>query len=248
MDYCSMVLCHDPGKRVMLAVSDTGHGMSAETQSHLFEPFFTTKTQGKGTGLGLAMVYGAVKQNGGIMNVHSELGKGTVFKIYFPPSGGPRASDTELTGEGGALTGKNETVLLAEDNAMVLQFILDVLRSLGYHVIAASSGEEALAKAHAHEGAIDLLMTDIVMPRMNGTALAEALREKRPRIKVLFCSGYAENLPSLRESIKMGDGFIGKPFSAVALSRKLREMLALISTEERSPNADVANVVKKRRE
>jgi two-component system, cell cycle sensor histidine kinase and response regulator CckA len=224
-DYCSRHPGVEPGPRVMLSVSDTGQGMSEETMSHLFEPFFTTKAPGKGTGLGLATVYGAVKQNGGVIDVSSALGKGTVFKVYFPYAGGQRAAAAEpRTAEGGA-DGGTETILLAEDNGMVLQFALDVLSARGYRVISASSGEAALIKALASEEPIDLLLTDIVMQGMNGKALADELRRFRPTVKVLFCSGYTENIPNLQESLDSGDGFIAKPFTAASLLKKLRQML-----------------------
>lgn len=223
--FCARHGSGEPGERVMLSVTDTGCGMTAEVRSHLFEPFFTTKAKGKGTGLGLATVYGAVKQNGGAIDVYSALGKGTTFNIYFPVSGsvagdGDREEPAEDVKAGG-----NETILLVEDNQMVRSFSEDLLASLGYRVISASSGEEALIKAIPPEERIDLLLTDVVMACMNGKELADELRRVRPGIKVIFCSGYAENLRGIQESIASGDGFLAKPFSAAALSRKLRQLL-----------------------
>lgn len=213
-----------PGTYVMLSLSDTGIGMPEEVKRHLFEPFFTTKALGKGTGLGLATVYGAVKQNGGIINVYSEPGQGTCFKVYFPKGEEavralPREPDAQ------SLPGGNETVLVVEDNPGVLEFTGGVLEQLGYHVLAASSGEEALTLAAHYEGEIGLLLSDVILPGMNGRQLAERLKAARPDLKILFCSGYTEDTIVHHGVLEQDLNFIGKPFSAHALAHKLREVL-----------------------
>ncbi len=211
------------GRYVVLAVSDTGCGMTNEVKAHLFEPFFTTKPQGQGTGLGLATVYGIVKQNGGFINVYSEPGAGTTFHIYLPryeaaaPEAVEAAPRTLATG--------HETVLLVEDDATVLQLGARLLDRLGYTVLGASSPEEALRLAREHEGEIHLLMTDVVMPTINGRQLAEAVRALRPNVKCLYTSGYTANVISHQGVLDEGIHFIQKPFTLEALAAKVREAL-----------------------
>ncbi|MEN6476178.1 MAG: PAS domain S-box protein [Syntrophaceae bacterium] len=222
--YCRRHEGCKPGEHIMLSVSDTGIGMSAEVKQHLFEPFFTTKAMGKGTGLGLATVYGAVKQNGGTIEIYSEPGMGTCFKMYFPAV----AIDTApLPKEPSAekLSGGSETVLLVEDDPGVLEFTRSVLEMLGYHVMAASSGEEALSMARDYAGPIQLLMTDVILSGMNGRQVAEALTADRPGLKVLFNSGYTKNTIVHHGVLEHDLHFIAKPFTAQALARKLREVL-----------------------
>jgi signal transduction histidine kinase len=213
-----------PSHYVMLAVSDTGCGMSSEILSHIFEPFFTTKEQGKGTGLGLAMVYGIVKQSGGHIWVYSEPGKGTTFKVYLPWAEEAAASEKSAAQQSALLPTGTETILLAEDDAQVREFASRVLSELGYKVIEAINGEQALKEAE-QATKIDILLTDMVMPYIGGKELSEKLRAIRPGIKVLFLSGYTEN-KILHQGMLDGDvAFLHKPFTPGELARKVREML-----------------------
>jgi len=211
------------GDHVMLAISDSGTGMSNETMEHLFEPFFTTKELGKGTGLGLSTVYGAVKQNSGTINVYSEPGKGTSFKIYFPVV----SEDVSeiYTYENDELSAGTESILLVEDNPFVIQFSENILQSLGYEVTSAQSGEEALEILENNKKHFDLLITDVVLPGINGRALAEKVIKIAPDIKVLFNSGYTENTIVAHGVLDRGLNFISKPFSAFDLANKIREVL-----------------------
>jgi len=222
--YCADHAGFVPGEHVLLAVSDNGSGMDPETVSHLFEPFFTTKEQGKGTGLGLASVYGAVKQNNGFINVYSEPGQGTTFKIYLPrhEAKTPVRADTATAKP--AACG-NETILLVEDEPAILRMATMMLERLGYAVIAAITPGEAIRLAHEHRGPIDLLMTDVVMPEMNGRDLAKNLLSTYPGIKRLFMSGYTANVIAHHGVLDQGVYFIQKPFSSKDLGVKLREVL-----------------------
>jgi signal transduction histidine kinase/ActR/RegA family two-component response regulator len=223
--YCQAHAYAKPGEHVMLAVTDTGHGMGAEVKRHLFEPFFTTKPRGKGTGLGLATVYGAVKQNGGTIEVYSEPGQGTSFKIYFPRVMEEAVQIDKKERPDTSLLRGSETVLLVEDDPRVSEFSLGVLEELGYKVLYASTAEAALTVAHNYEGPIHLLLTDVILPGMNGRALADELKRVRPDIKILFASGYTENIIAHHGVLEEGLHFIGKPFTAFALSKKIREVL-----------------------
>jgi two-component system cell cycle sensor histidine kinase/response regulator CckA len=215
---------HTPGPYVLLAVSDTGMGMDAETQARIFEPFFTTKEKGKGTGLGLAMVYGIVKQSGGYIWVYSEVGKGTAFKIYLPRS--EDEVDEAIPGRSGVDAQQGtETLLLVEDEEAVRTLVRNVLRKKGYRVLEASQGEEALEFSELYRGRIDLLVTDVVMPQMNGRELARRLVKSRPEIKVLYISGYADNTVWSEGGLDSSGAFLQKPFSPEALARKVREVL-----------------------
>jgi two-component system, cell cycle sensor histidine kinase and response regulator CckA len=212
-----------PGRYVLLSVSDNGTGMDAETQAHIFEPFFTTKEQGKGTGLGLATVYGVVKQSGGFVWVYSELGKGTTFKIYLPRVDEAAAAIIGLSSPAQVLRGK-ETVLLAEDEQDVREVAREFLESAGYQVLQAPSGEAALKLAAAHKGVIDLLVTDMVMPGISGQELARKIRIVRQDLRVLYMSGYSEH--AAEEAAKNeGSAVLAKPFSRSALLRTAREVL-----------------------
>ena len=212
-----------PGDYVALIVSDTGHGMDAETQSHMFEPFFTTKSPGEGTGLGLSMVYGVVKQSGGYICAYSEPGRGATFKIYLPRVNDPVTEDTRTPPA--FSSGGNETILLAEDEENVRQLVASFLGSMGYRVLLASDGESARQAAHSHTGEIDLLLTDIVMPKGGGRELAEDLRKTFPYLKVLFTSGYAGDAVVRHGILESGSAFVPKPFSVQFLARKIREIL-----------------------
>lgn len=214
-----------PGPFVMLAVSDTGEGMPDEVKAHLFEPFFTTKPIGRGTGLGLATIFGAVKQAGGTIDVTSEIGRGTTFRIYLPAVDGPASSSRRRREASGTWEGGSETILLVEDERVVRELAEKVLHRLGYHVLAAASGEEALDTAGAFEGTIHLLLTDVVMPGMNGRELADRVVAIRPETRVLYASGYSENVIVSGGVVEESLNFIAKPYTPTSLARKIRDVL-----------------------
>jgi two-component system cell cycle sensor histidine kinase/response regulator CckA len=214
-----------PGEFVMIAVSDTGHGMDSVTRQNIFEPFFTTKQQGKGTGLGLATVYGMVKQSGGDIWVYSEPGQGTTFKLYFPRVTEPVSAGTaEESGLARQLC--SETVMLVEDEAQVRDLTQRMLKQLGYSVLTAAKGDEALEISSNHAGEIALLVTDVVMPNMSGKQVADALVLTRPGLKVLFLSGYTDNTVGNHGVLDSNVNFLAKPFSRETLARKIREILS----------------------
>jgi two-component system, cell cycle sensor histidine kinase and response regulator CckA len=213
-----------PGRYVQLTVSDSGTGMDAETQAHIFEPFFTTKEKGKGTGLGLATVYGIVKQSGGFIWVYSELGKGTCFKIYLPRVDQAEEQIGTVKPTMEVPTG-TETVLLAEDEADVREIARQFLESGGYQVIEAKNGAHAIELARANVGRIDLLVTDMVMPGMTGQELAAKLQREQPRLCVIFMSGYSEHAATEMADADPGVRLLTKPFSRSALLRAVREMV-----------------------
>jgi two-component system, cell cycle sensor histidine kinase and response regulator CckA len=213
-----------PGNYVMLSVSDTGTGMDKETQSRIFEPFFTTKEKGKGTGLGLSTVYGIVKQSGGYVMVHSEEGRGTSFQIYLPRVEG--TTEKHVVPAAATAVGGTETILLVEDEESVRQLVRDTLEAKGYRVIEGGDGEAGLAAATKHEGKIDLVITDVVMPGLGGRELVERLLKTRPGTKVLYLSGYTEDAILSEGTIENGTAFLQKPFTLQNLSRKVREVLA----------------------
>ena len=212
------------GPYVMLAVSDTGTGMDADTLSHVFEPFFTTKAVGTGTGLGLATVYGIVKQSGGSIWVYSELGKGTTFKVYLPVTESAVALDAPRAAGAPAPTG-SETILLAEDEEPLRRLTATLLERHGYVVIAAESANEALLIAEENSRRIDLLLTDLIMPGLSGAAVAERVSELVPGVKVLFMSGYSDDIVVRNGNLAPGAAFLEKPFSATDLAAKVRETL-----------------------
>jgi PAS domain S-box-containing protein len=215
-----------PGEYVLLAVSDTGVGMSEEVKAHLFEPFFTTKEKGKGTGLGLATVFGIVKQNQGHIWVYSELGRGTTFKVYLPRAATNAQPSAEPPPAGAAPAARAaETVLLVEDEDRVRELIGDVLAAQGYRVLAANDGVEALQVAERHVGPIHLLLSDVVMPRMGGQALAEELRASHPEMRVLYTSGYTDNAIVHHGVLDEGTHFLSKPFELDTLVRKVHDVL-----------------------
>jgi two-component system cell cycle sensor histidine kinase/response regulator CckA len=212
------------GPYVMISVSDTGQGMDRETQARIFEPFFTTKEKGKGTGLGLSTVYGIIKQSGGYVFVQSEIGRGTVFTIYFPrvdePTEALGAAPAALVAAGGS-----ETVLLVEDEESVRQLIRETLESRGYHVLEAGNGQAALALAASRSETIDLVITDVVMPGLSGHELVQQLLSTRPATKVLYLSGHAEETVASPLAPHGPKAFLQKPFTLQNLSRKVREVL-----------------------
>ena len=208
----------------MLAVSDNGCGMDAETQAHIFEPFFTTKEVGKGTGLGLATVYGIVKQSEGTIWQYSEVGRGTAFKIYLPRAEAPM-KEVEVEADDRESFQGTETVLLVEDEEVVREMATEILRDAGYHVLEAKHGPEALILGRRHSGAIHLMLTDVVMPQMSGRDLAEQLTPLRRDMKVLYMSGYTDDAIVHHGVLDEGTAFIGKPFTPSALTRKVREIL-----------------------
>ena len=216
-----------PGRYATLEVTDNGCGMDEATLSRIFEPFFTTKGLGKGTGLGLATVYGIVKQSGGYIRVRSAPGHGAIFTIYLPAAGG---EDLEAAGEPARiahkdLTGK-EAILLVEDEEMVRELAIESLQGYGYTILDAPNGEKALAICECHEGKIDLLVTDLVMPGMNGIELARRVLDSRPGIPILFMSGYSEDAMEHLGDMAEGKAFLQKPITPTTLSRKVREILS----------------------
>jgi CheY-like chemotaxis protein len=212
------------GRYILLAVSDSGTGMDAETQARIFEPFFTTKPQGKGTGLGLSTVYGVVKQSGGFIWVYSEVGRGTCFKIYLPRVDQP-IERVGAAPSGSAAPRGTETILLAEDEQDVREVAREFLESGGYTVIEARDGAEALKKVEGHQGAIDLLITDMVMPGMTGQDLTTRLLQARPEIRVLYMSGYSERAAADSARGDSSMRLLAKPFSRWALLRAVHEIL-----------------------
>jgi CheY-like chemotaxis protein len=222
-EYCDAHADAKPGDYVMVAVSDTGNGMSAEVREKIFEPFFTTKELGQGTGLGLATVYGIVKQNSGMIEVYSEQGKGSSFKVYFPrvlEKASALKRSTVLKDCGGT-----ETVLVVEDEKMVRELAVRLLQRLGYKVLVAGCGSEAIALAQQYDGPIDLLFTDVVMPHMNGGELATKLTELRPALKVIFTSGHPRNFIGSHGVLDKDVQFIPKPYSPDQLAARVRQVL-----------------------
>jgi PAS domain S-box-containing protein len=212
----------ESGEYVMLSVSDTGSGMDKEVQSRVFEPFFTTKEHGKGSGLGLSTTYGIVKQSGGSIIVRSEPGRGTVFKVYLPRALG--AAEQPEQEDGGAVSTGSETILLVEDEEMVRTLAAQVLSTVGYRVVDAANGHEAIGVAESHQGHIDLLLTDAVMPEMSGMELVDRLQRIRPDMSVLMMSGYSREAMA-GAMLSPAISLLQKPFTPVDLCRKVREVL-----------------------
>ena len=214
------------GTYAMLAVSDTGTGIVPEIRDRLFEPFFTTKPRGQGTGLGLATVYGIMQQSGGGIEVASVPGNGTTFVLYFPLAGAEMSAEPAIVSRRDANPRGEGTILLAEDDEAVRAIARETLERAGYRVLAAADGSAALALASAHDGTIDLLVTDVIMPGMNGRELAAALGRRRPGIRVLFASGYTDNVLEGQDALAPGVTLLDKPFTPSDLAAKVREMLA----------------------
>ncbi len=227
-EYCRENAGFSPGDYVMLAVSDNGCGMNKNTLDNLFEPFFTTKKVGKGTGLGLATIYGIVKQNNGFINVYSEPGRGSTFKIYLPRTYTDKNTDKNLPDKKAAVGG-TETILLVEDEPSILRMTRMMLERKGYTVLTATTPAEAVEKAKSHSGAIDLLMTDVIMPEMNGRDLAEKITMLYPGISLLFMSGYTADVIANQGMLDAKVAFIQKPFSMADMTEKVREVLGMAS-------------------
>ena len=213
-----------PGSYVRLTVADSGKGMDTEVMVHLFEPFYTSKSTGKGTGLGLSTVYGIIKQSGGEIVVESEPGRGATFHIYLPRVAGAAETANAAGSRHGVLTG-TETILLVEDEPGVRQLVREMLHRLGYTILEAGCGAEALRTFDQHQGSIDLLLTDVIMPQMSGRDLAERLRLVRPSLKVLYISGYTDDMLAHHGMLDANVYLLPKPFAPNELARKLREVL-----------------------
>jgi CheY-like chemotaxis protein len=222
-EYCARYTDVRPGSYVMVAVSDTGFGIAPEIMPRLFEPFFTTKAKGKGTGLGLPMVYGFVKQSGGHVAIYSELGQGTTVRMYLPqtPDDTPTVALPVLDV---SVPGGNEAILLVEDDQLVRLYVAEQLEALGYRVLIAEHGAAALTIVQRGD-AIDLLLTDVIMPGMSGRELADTVRTMRPGLKVLYCSGYSEDAIIHHGRLDPGVQLLAKPFRRGELARRVREVL-----------------------
>jgi two-component system cell cycle sensor histidine kinase/response regulator CckA len=228
--YCENHTTAQPGPHLMLAVADTGHGMDEATVRRVFEPFFTTKELGRGTGLGLSTVYGIVKQSGGHIWVYSEVGHGTVFKIYFPLEEGAAAKRAAESGPATSRTQGSETVLLVDDEETLRIPVRRFLEKRGYTILEAGSGADALQVCGEHEGPIDLVITDMMMPGMHGRELMEHVMHVRPAAKVLFTSGYADDQMIKRGLLDADMAFIQKPFNLGELEAKIRDVLTRRAT------------------
>lgn len=212
-----------PGRYVLLSVTDTGCGMDDETRTRVFEPFFTTKAMGHGTGLGLATVYGLVKQHEGMIHVYSEVGKGTTFKIYLPAV--ERAAIQVGDKIEGAVVGGGETVLVAEDEDMVLRLTVTILEGAGYRVLSCRDGEEAVQRFHDHADVIDLVVLDVVMPKLGGFSVYEQIKAIRPGVRAIFTSGYSVNAIHADFVLHEGVQLLQKPCGRDDLLRKVRSVL-----------------------
>jgi CheY-like chemotaxis protein len=213
-----------PGRYVRLAVSDTGTGMDKETLTRIFEPFFTTKGPEKGTGLGLATVYGIVKQTGGYVWAYSEPGQGATFSVYLPTAT-EGAEPSKLAANPQEILRGSETILLVEDTAQLLDLTRKLLEGSGYKVLEAAGGKQAIEIADRYDGNIALLLTDVVMPNIGGLSLAKSLRKRRSGMKILYMSGYSNGAIVDSGVLKPGTDFVHKPFTAKELAKKVRELL-----------------------
>ena len=213
-----------PGRYVLMAISDTGEGMDEDILAKIFDPFFTTKEQGKGTGLGLATVYGIIKQHDGYIYAYSEKERGSTFKIYLPASD-KTAEDAESKSSTKVLPQGNETILIVDDNASIRQLIIETLKPLGYNCLQAASGKDAINVIREYSGKVHLLITDVIMPGMSGRELADMIRKEMPHIKVIFMSGYTENIIAHHGVLEQGINYIPKPITPVTLTQKIRRVL-----------------------
>jgi CheY-like chemotaxis protein len=220
-EFCEKNPDYLSGNFVMLAISDNGCGMDSETRTRIFEPFYTTKSMGQGTGLGLAMVYGIMKQNNGFITVYSEPDKGTTFRLYLPAQTSEVTKDVGRTSSSPPVRG-DETILLVEDEPAILKMTAMMLKDLGYTVLTASDPFDAIQSAKKHGHSISLLITDVVMPDMNGRDLADTIRTFHPGLKCLYTSGYTADIIAHHGVLDTGIHFIQKPFSKKNLSDKIR--------------------------
>jgi CheY-like chemotaxis protein len=223
-EYCRTHEDFVPGRYALLAVSDDGCGMDEQTRRQVFDPFFTTKGVGEGTGLGLATVYGIVRQNGGFINVYSEPGEGTTFRIYLPVRRGESERVEPAAWQTRQVRGAGQTVLLVEDEPAILDLTRRMLLRMGYEVIPAATPGEALQRGREHAGTIHLLITDVVMPEMDGRALARQLLSLYPQMHRLFMSGYTANVIAHHGVLDEGVHFIQKPFSQSELAEKISDI------------------------
>jgi len=215
-----------PGRYMVVAVGDSGHGMDEATKARIFEPFFTTKGPGKGSGLGLAMVYGFVKQSGGYIYVDSQWGRGATFRVYLPEAEEAAPTTTaEPPSELPEFPAGTETVLVVEDEDAVRHLVRRFLQMSGYTVLHAPNGEEAVSVARKHDGPIHLLVTDVAMPGMNGRQLGDVLTRARPGLRILFMSGYTDEAVLREGKLEPGTAFLQKPFNPASLVRKVRDVL-----------------------
>ncbi len=222
-DYCRLHVEANPGKHVLLEISDTGQGMDKETVEHIFEPFFTTKEMGRGTGLGLAMAYGIVKHHNGHITVYSEVGKGSTFRVYLPAV--PVEAETAMEDSGIMPAFGTETVLLVDDEEFLRELGTRILRKNGYTVLQAVNGKEALGLFRKEHSQISLVILDLIMPEMGGTECLKELLKIDPQVKVLIASGFSADA-SIRDTIQMGArGFVSKPFRVKELLRHIRKAL-----------------------
>jgi CheY-like chemotaxis protein len=222
-DYAASHFSVQPGRYVCLAVTDTGQGMSEGTRARLFEPFFTTKEVGKGTGLGLSTIYGIVKQYGGDIWEYTEPGRGTTFKVYLPAAAG--TPDAPATALDRSILRGSETILLVEDDTVLRELTGRLLQDLGYKVLAAASGEEAIRISSLHAGKVHLLLTDVVMPNVNGPDVSEWLKRLKRQTRVLYMSGYPAETVVQHGVLDPDASFLEKPFTPETLARKVREVL-----------------------
>jgi len=230
-EYCNLHTWAAPGRYVLLSVADTGCGMDKETQVHVFEPFFTTKALGKGTGLGLSTVYGIVRQHKGMVQVYSEVGLGTTFKVYLPNIEIPASTVEVKTVE--RAKGGTETILLAEDDQALQTLAARILESAGYTVLLASDGKEALDVFEKHAAEIDLCLLDVVMPKMGGKAVYDVLRQQHPGLLFLFSSGYSVDAIHTGFVLKEGIELIQKPYAPETLLRRIRQVLDTAQKDSR---------------
>jgi two-component system cell cycle sensor histidine kinase/response regulator CckA len=221
--YCKHHMGAKPGRHIQLSVSDTGAGMDPGTLERIFEPFFTTKEVGKGTGLGLATAMGIVKQHGGFLDVYSELGKGTAFRVYLPASDG--AADPLPPEDAAPVRGGTETILVAEDDEGMCEMAREILEGLGYHLLLARNGEEAVHQFAAHRNDISLLLLDVIMPKLNGIDAYEQISKLQPGVPVIFTSGYSDHGPVLTSLTTKGATLLQKPYGSKVLARRVRGLL-----------------------
>jgi two-component system cell cycle sensor histidine kinase/response regulator CckA len=221
--YCEQHVGAKPGRHIQLSVSDTGVGMDPGTLERIFEPFFTTKEVGKGTGLGLATAMGIVKQHGGFLDVYSELGKGTAFRVYLPASEG--AADPPHPVDDAPVRGGTETILVAEDHEGMCEMAREILEGLGYHLLLARNGEQAVHQFATHRNDISLLLLDVIMPKLNGIDAYEQISKVKPGVPVIFTSGYSDHGPALTSLTTKGATLLQKPYGSRALARRVRGLL-----------------------